>query len=160
MVNDVSRAFFHAKARREVCVQIADEDKQEGDETKCGKLNYSMYGTRDAAQNWANDYADMLMSVGVEQGKASPCVFYHKGRKIRTFVHGDNYVSSAAQKQLEWLKEQLEKRYQIKIQWLGPGEQCQREVKILNRMVGWDNNRGLVFEAGSSHGDNHQSIEI
>ena len=51
MVNDVSRAFFHAKARRSVYVQIADEDKAPGDEKRCGRLNYSMYGTRDAAQN-------------------------------------------------------------------------------------------------------------
>ena len=53
MVNDVSRAFFHAKACREVFVQLADEDKQPGEERMCGRLNYSMYGTRDAAQNWA-----------------------------------------------------------------------------------------------------------
>ena len=49
MVNDVSRAFFHAKAKRDVYFQIAAEDQQLGDERRCGKLNYSMYWTRDAA---------------------------------------------------------------------------------------------------------------
>ena len=49
MVNDVSRAFFHAKAKRDVYVQVAAEDQQPGDERRCGKLNYSMYWTRDAA---------------------------------------------------------------------------------------------------------------
>ena len=73
MVNDVSRAFFHAKARREVYVQLADEDKQKIDEDKCGLLKYSMYGARDAAQNGASEYAEMLISVGFMQGNASPC---------------------------------------------------------------------------------------
>ena len=136
MVNDVSRAFFHARTRRDVDVQIAEEDKQPGDEHRCGKLNYSMYGTRDAAQNWANEYAEMLMSIGFVQGSASPCVFYHKERQVRTFVHGDDYVSSAIPKQLEWLKGELEKKYKIRTQWLGPGEHYQQEVKILNRIVG------------------------
>ena len=52
MFADVSRAHFYAKCRRDVFVQIADEDWQPGDEHRCGKLNLSMYGTRDAAQNW------------------------------------------------------------------------------------------------------------
>ena len=110
MVNDVSRAFFHAKARREVYVQLASEDQFPGEERMCGKLNYSMYGTRDAAQNWANEYAGMLINIGFTQGLASPYVFYHRERKIRTFVHGDDYVSSAQPAQLIWLKQELEKK--------------------------------------------------
>ena len=39
MVNDISRAFFHARAKRDVCVQLPQEDTQPGDENKCGKLN-------------------------------------------------------------------------------------------------------------------------
>ena len=39
MVNDVSRAFFHAKARRDVYVQIAEQDMMPGDERRCGKLS-------------------------------------------------------------------------------------------------------------------------
>ena len=87
------------------------------------------------------------------QGRASPCVFYHEERKIKTFVHGDDYVSSAVPKQFEWLKGQFERKYQIKTQWLGPGAEYQQEVKILNRIVGWDNSRGLVFEADPRHAE-------
>ena len=151
MVNDVSRAFFHAKACREVFVQLADEDKQKGEERMCGKLNYSMYGTRDAAQNWAKEYSDMLISIGFKQGRASPCVFHHQTRGIRTFVHGDDYVSVAEPKELDWMKKQLEGRYKIKTQWLGPGEEHQQEVKILNRVVCWCNEKGITFEADPGH---------
>ena len=50
MVNDVGRAFFCAPARRQVFVDLPSEDGGGGDEI--GELNFSMYGTRDAAQNW------------------------------------------------------------------------------------------------------------
>ena len=101
----------------------------------------------DAAQNWASEYADMLVSIGFTQGKASPCVFHHQQRGIRTFVHGDDYVSTAMPNELEWLKTSLEAKYQIKTQWLGPGEGYSKEVKILNRIVGWDEINGITLEA-------------
>ena len=49
---DVRRAYFHAKARRPVYVQLPEEDKEEG---QCGRLNKALYGTRDAAQSWEHE---------------------------------------------------------------------------------------------------------
>ena len=46
---DVKRAYFQASAKRPVYVQLPPEDASPG---QCGRLNKSMYGTRDAAQNW------------------------------------------------------------------------------------------------------------
>ena len=80
-------------------------------------------------------------------------MFQHKARRIRTFVHGDDYVSSAMPEQLKWLQGELEKKYQIKTQWLGSGKQYQQEVKILNRIVGWDDGRGIVFEVDPRHAE-------
>ena len=81
MVNDISRAFFHARAKREVYVQLPKEDQKEGEEGLRGRLKYSMYGTRDAAQNWQEEYSSQLVQIGFQQGKVSPCTFYHKGGK-------------------------------------------------------------------------------
>jgi len=53
MYADVSRAYFYAKAVRPVYVNLPDEDRADGDEQMCGRLMMSMYGTRDAAINWA-----------------------------------------------------------------------------------------------------------
>ena len=50
---DVKRAYFYAKARRDVYVKLPAEDWEEG---MCGKLNKAMYGTRDAASNWEHKY--------------------------------------------------------------------------------------------------------
>jgi hypothetical protein len=54
---DAARAQFHATARREVYVELSKEDSEEG---KSGLLKKAVYGTSDAAQNWAAEYTDML----------------------------------------------------------------------------------------------------
>ena len=40
---DIKRAYFYAPARREVFIEITDEDKEPGDEGKLGKLSLSLY---------------------------------------------------------------------------------------------------------------------
>ena len=92
MINDVSRAFFHVQVKRDVYVEIPDEDKLPGEQGKCAKLNFSLYGTRDAALNWHEEYSQQLVANGFKQGIASPCIFYHPQRGIRTVVHGDDYI--------------------------------------------------------------------
>ena len=49
---DLRRAYFYAKTKRTVYVEVPVEDWQPGDEEMCGMLRMSLYGTRDAAQNW------------------------------------------------------------------------------------------------------------
>ena len=41
----------------------------------CGRLNFSLYGTRDAASNWEECYTDVMISLGFTPGKTSPFVF-------------------------------------------------------------------------------------
>ena len=69
---DVRRAYFQARARRDVYVQLPEEDWEEG---MCGKLVKSMYGTRDAAQNWEEEYSQFMEESGFARGVSSPCVF-------------------------------------------------------------------------------------
>ena len=122
MINDISRAYFHARTKRDVYVQIADEDELPHEQGMCGKLQFSMYGTRDAAQNWFEEYSNQLKSFGFQRGKATPCVFFHEQRKIRTMVHGDDYVSAGMARDLQWMQKQLESKYQVKAQFFGPGQ--------------------------------------
>ena len=75
MYADVSRAYLYAKAVRPIYVRLPEEDMEEGDESRCGKLMMSMYGTREVAMNWALEYGDILRAAGYEQGKANPCLF-------------------------------------------------------------------------------------
>merc|ERR1711884_502121 len=45
---DVSRAYFYAESIRPVFIRIPEEDLLPGDEGQVGRLNLSLYGTRDA----------------------------------------------------------------------------------------------------------------
>ena len=53
MIADVSRAFFEALAKRDVCVELPDEALAAGETSldTVGKLLASIYGTRDASAN-------------------------------------------------------------------------------------------------------------
>ena len=66
---DIRRAYFHSKARRSVYVQLPPEDFEPG---MCGRLLKSLYGTRDAAQNWEFEYIEFMESVGFNVGMSTP----------------------------------------------------------------------------------------
>ena len=68
MVNDVSRAFFCAPARRQIFVELPAGDSDS--KATVGELNYSMYGTRDAAQIWGEECAGAMVAAGFVRGKA------------------------------------------------------------------------------------------
>ena len=53
MVADAKRAYLHAKCKRPTYVQLPPEDVLPRGENMCGRLNFKMYGTRDAAANWS-----------------------------------------------------------------------------------------------------------
>ena len=151
MVNDISRAFFHAKAKREVDVQLPKEGIGINEGQMCGKLKFSMYGTRDVAQNLFHECSCQLVEIGFKQGMASPCLFYHPERNIRTYVHGDDYVSAGKARKFNWMKNQLESRYIVKTQVLGPGRDHQRQIKVCNRILTWNEATGIEYEADPRH---------
>ena len=113
----------------------------------CGKLNKAMYGTRDAAQNWEYEYCQLMEGIGFKRGKASPCIFYHPQRGIRIVVHGDDFTVLGNTHQLDWFRQEISKRYEVKFRGrIGPEEGDDKAIRILNRIVTWDRN-GIRYEA-------------
>ena len=99
---DVSRAYFYAPAVRPVYGIIPEEDREPGDPPEiCGELAYSMYGTRDAAQNWSEEYSVCLTKAGYIRGIANPCLFRHATRDVSLTVHGDDFVGVGSEKYLQ-----------------------------------------------------------
>ena len=88
MVNDVSRAFFEAPVRRHICVELPEEELTEEDRRRgvVGKLRMSLYGTRDASVNFQQEVRRFMVGIGFRPGGYNPCTYYHKSRKLRTFV--------------------------------------------------------------------------
>ena len=69
LIADVSRAFFEAPAKRDLCVELPEE-ALEGEETTTntvGKLLASLYGTRDASANWQEEVIKCMREWGVRR---------------------------------------------------------------------------------------------
>ena len=135
MYADVSRACFYANAERPVYVKLPAEDTEPGDEGKCGRLRMSMYGTRDAALNWANEYADTLRGAGFKQGASNTCLFHNQEIGVSIMVHGDDFVAIGTEDNLKATREVLESKYKIKVEVLGRKEGQVEELRILNKVV-------------------------
>ena len=154
MINDVARAFFEAPVKREICIELPDEDKDAGDweEDMVGILEMSLYGTRDAAANFQQEVQRFMRDIGFRCGKYNVCTFWHPKRDLKTMVHGDDFVTSGERDDLQWLKEQMEKRFEIKTQTIGHGPGDSREGKVLNRVLR-ATDRGWEYEADQRHGE-------
>ena len=156
LIADVSRAFFEAPAKRDLCVELPEE-ALEGEETTMstvGKLLASLYGTRDASANWQEEVIKCMREWGFEVSRFNSCMFQHKTREIRCLVHGDDFVSVGQPEELKWMKTKLSQRFEIKTSMVGMNAQDGeiREARILNRVIrvtpqGWE------YEADQRHAD-------
>ena len=80
MVNDVARAFFEALAVRNVSAEIPVEDKDDADvkHDKVSHLKMSLNGTRDAAMNWHEEMARVMVTHWFRRGRYHPWLYHHK----------------------------------------------------------------------------------
>ena len=112
MVNDVARAFFEAPMKRKLCIELPEEDLEEGEyeQDLVGLLLMSLYGTRDAAANFQEVVRETMCDTGFVRGRYNPSTYWHPTRKIRSLVHGDDFVSTGQREELRWMREMLQKR--------------------------------------------------
>ena len=89
MNHDISKAYFFASATTDMYIELPPEDAEPG---MVGKIEKSLYGTRDAALNWAEAYTKVLLAMGYKKGVSSPCSFHHAGWDLSTVVHGDDFL--------------------------------------------------------------------
>ena len=112
MINDVCRAYFYAKAMKDIYIEISAEDKDAGPDV-LGKLEFCLYGTPDAVKGLQETLSAQLESCWLRRGIGHPAVFRRPDRDIMTLVHGDDYVSSSRQSDLDWIEVQLQAAYEI-----------------------------------------------
>ena len=106
---DISRAHFMPKARRELYVELPDEDpmKQKG---FVGLLLRSMYGTQDASNLWQEDYTGTLVQRGCTLGRSNPAVFHSHREDGRMLVHGDDLVLIADDGEIKAVEQLLKSK--------------------------------------------------
>ena len=154
MINGVPKAFFEAPARREVCIELPEEEfeiPQDGNDY-VGYLEKSLYGTRDAAANFQQEIKMVMEKAGFSRGKYNASTYHHKDRQLKTMVHGDDFVTTGNRENIHWFQKQLEGRFEIKTTVVGSRKSESTEARILNRIVrrtaqGWE------YEADQRHAD-------
>ena len=67
-------------------------------------------------------------------------------------VHGDDFTVVASAKQIAWLGEEMKKRYELKMEVLGPNAGQTEEVRVLNRIIRWTRT-GLEYEPDQRHAE-------
>ena len=147
---DIKKAHLYAVCERKVFVQLPEGYEQEG---MCGQLNYTLYGTRDAAQSWEKECTNTLIEAGFVQGQASTCVFRHEANNIDIVVHGDDFTAFAEHHHIQWLRQVLAAKYELKFRGtLGPSVERGEtpEITVLNRVVRWTS-QGIEYEADPRH---------
>ena len=93
---------------------------------------------RAASHGWQEEYTRRLVELGFRSGEASPCCFHRASDDISCVMHGDDFTFEGPPEGLRKVAEALEQFWLIKIRaTLGPEEQDDKEVSILNRIVRW-----------------------
>ena len=133
MVLDIKRAFLHGIATRTVYVELPEEESGGG--KFIGRLNNTLYGTRDAPVAWQRVVKSDMSRLGFEECRRTLGVYIHRVRDLRVVTHVDDFLVAGDLQHLEWLKTELEKVYELKVQLAGwqPGD-C-RELSFLGRTI-------------------------
>ena len=81
-----------------------------------------------------------------------PSVLVHAEKCITALVHGDDYVSAGPVGNQDWLEVQMSAAYAIQTHRLGMHSGWERQGKVLNRVVTYDNT-GWRLEADPRHAE-------
>ena len=80
-------------------------------------------------------------------------MFYNRDRDLRVVIHGDDFTCLGQDQELDWFRKMIEERYEVKFRGrLGPEEGDAKAIRILNRVVRWDE-EGIVYEADQRHAE-------
>ena len=139
---------FISKAKRLIYIELPEEDWEEGHEGKCWVLEYSLYGTWEAAHNCEEEFGSLLTSAGLKRGRASPCLYTKFGGRLSAAVHGDDVTVQGSKAAVLALIASFRKRDEIKVQIIGEG--FDKEAAVLNRKITWSP-EGVWWEADTRH---------
>ena len=82
----------------------------------------SLYGTRDGAMNWQEEVAREMIKWGFRRGRYNPCLYHNASTGLICMVHEDDFMSVGSRDAAAKFKAQLESRFEIKTQVMGPPE--------------------------------------
>ena len=91
MTIDFSKAFLYGDMKRQVYIELPDEDSRKYTSDVVGLLSKSMYGLRDAPQIWQGVVRSMLESRGFKPLIGTQCMYVHPQSGIVIVAHVDDF---------------------------------------------------------------------
>ena len=158
---DISRAHPNCPMDRDLWMHLPPEDPRYGEEGVCAKLEMNLYGNRTAGRSFELKVGADLTALDFTQGLMNPCLFYNKERRLKAYVHGDNFVVGGSRAQTAWFAAELNKTMMVNVEGtLGP-DSSQGDVQhmiCLNRIFTWvhataDSPTKILIEADPRHVD-------
>ena len=104
---DVKSAFLYGDVKRDIYIELPEQDPMLNKGDYVGKLVKAMYGTRDAPQFWQEVVERKMISLGFNPSKLHPSVYYHPTRKTLVIAHVDYFMCLGREVNLEWLHKEL-----------------------------------------------------
>ena len=101
------------KVKRELYIEIPKEDLTDEDSDVL-ELNRNMYGFRDAANGWFEDWKELLGTHNYQTGIANPALFYNSQRGSRGAVHGDDLYVLGGRQDLDDMTTLLKSKYSVR----------------------------------------------
>ena len=99
-----------------------------------GRLKKAMYGTRSAPRMWQKVVKQTMTDMGFSSCITTPCLYYHQARDIFVVAHVDDFLCSGKVADIQWMKTELEKKFGLTSQIIGPGQ----SGNYLGRKILWE----------------------
>ena len=133
---DISRAHFMPACKRELYIELPPEAVGPNDGDVVGRLRRNMYGFRDAANGWLEDWQKLLSDHGYRVGTANGALFHNPEQRARGGVHGDDFYVLGPRAAIDHISGVLTSKYSVRLDnRLGFSDHCKRAGTILNRVV-------------------------
>lgn len=133
MVLDVKRASLHGVPTRTIYVELPDEESEYG--KYVGRLNKTLYGTRDAPVAWLRAVREDMEAMGFLECKVTTDVFAHPVRDIRVVPHVDDWLVASDRDDVLWLRDEKSQKYELKVQLAGWDQGDEKELSLLGRTI-------------------------
>ena len=79
-----------------------------------GMLEKAMYGTRDAPQVWQEEVRTTMEELGFDECVTQPGIYHHAGRGVQVISHVDDFLCVGDTTELEWFRDSLSRKFDIK----------------------------------------------
>ena len=112
---DVVTAFLNGILEEEIYIKQPEGFVASGSETKVLKLRRSIYGLKQSPRCWNKVFSDYLLSIGLTQSEADPCIYVKLEPLVILAVYVDDLiVMTRSEDQMIRIKEDLKRGFKMK----------------------------------------------